>query len=179
MEIHEPGRKYQTIINEKAKTVVDLSDYDRVSSLKDGFLACRKNNKWGVVDSTGKEVLPFEFGELIVMAGGRFLSEFVDASPKYRLLDWQGKVLEHSDGVINLEKMASGHFLIRIDRKNESQQLISRTLIFSPDGKRLFDVPGQFAQSISENGRERFWKFYEDPTRVYWVNVATGRVYRE
>jgi len=179
VEIHEPGRKYQAIINEKAETEVDLSAYDRVSSLKDGFLACRKNNKWGVVDSTGKEVLPFEFGELIVLAGGRFLSDRKPATSTFRLLDWQGNVLENADNPIGLEKMASGHFLIRIDRKNESQQLISRTLIFSPDGKRLFDVPGQFAQSISENGRERFWKFYEDPTRVYWVNVATGRVYRE
>lgn len=178
VEIHEPGRKYQAIINEKAETVVDLSGYDRLSSLKDGYLACRKNNKWGVLDSTGKGVLPFEFGELIVLAGGRFLSEFVDASPKYRLLDWQGKVLEHSDGVINLEKMTSGHFLIRISKKQDAV-FQTRTLVFSPQGERLLDLPGQFAQAISENKQERFWKFYEDPTRVYWVNVATGRVYRE
>lgn len=179
VEIHESGRKYHAIINEKAEMVVDLSAYDRVSYLKDGYLACRKNSKWGVVDSTGKEVLPFEFGELIVMAGGRFLLDRKPVTSTFRLLDWQGNVLENADNPIGLEKMASGHFLIRVDQKNESQQLISRTLIFSPDGKRLFDVPGQFAQSISENGRERFWKFYEDPMRVFWVNVATGKVYRE
>jgi hypothetical protein len=179
VEIHEPGRKYQAIINEKAKIVVDLSDYDRSTSLKDGFLSCRKNGQWGVLDSTGKEVLPFQFGELIVLAGGYFLTERKPATSTFRLLDWQGNVLESADNPINLTQMTSGHFLIRIDQKNATQKLISRTLVFSPRGERLLDLPGQFAQAISENKQERFWKFYEDPTRVYWVNVVTGWVYRE
>jgi hypothetical protein len=51
--------------------------------------------------------------------------------------------------------------------------------IINARGERLLDLPGQFAQAISENKQERFWKFYEDPTRVYWVNVVTGRVCRE
>lgn len=74
--------------------------------------------------------------------------------------------------------MASGHFLIRVSQKQEAV-FQTRTLVFSPWGERLLDLPGQFAHAISENKQGRFWKFYEDPTRIYWVNVATGRVYLE
>jgi WG containing repeat len=172
----ENGKPVWLIVDEKCRTIATLDGLDDAGPgtawyFKNGMMTATKGGKFGLIDSSGRAVLPFQFGKLSLLENGRFLSEEVVFSEKYRLLDWQGNVLGEAktrpESRVD-EKM--GIIMVFLD---------ARTAIFSPDGRRIGEVNGRNPEWTFVAERPGFIRFLDEQNRKFWVDLTTAREFRE
>lgn len=86
-------------MDENAKLRVDKI-YDMASDFKHGFAEVGKGEKWGIIDTNGKEILPIKFDYLMISESDLVLVQRykrhlngVVASRKFAFMDMSGKFL--------------------------------------------------------------------------------------
>lgn len=172
----ENGKPVWLIVDEKCKKIASLDGLDDAGPgsawhFKNGMMTASKGGKFGLIDSSGHEVLPFQFGKLNLLEHGRFLSEEVVLLEKYRLLDWQGNVLDESKTRIEARvDVKTGIFMVDMG---------SRFVLFAADGRRIGEVNGRYPEWANVPERPGFYKFLDSENRKFWVDLTTGREFRE
>ncbi len=181
IRLHEKGKKSWIIINEKAQKVADLSDLDDTGGyfLENGYMAASKSGKWGVIDSNGREVLPFNFQKLSIVESGHFLQEKSETNNKYRLLDWKGQFLAESESRIERRQSNANCLLIVLNYRTVGNNSTAETLIFSNDGVKIGEIKGLFYSKVSSSDKDRFGQFISAEGKQFFVDLKTGREYRE
>src|SRR5690606_29992702 len=54
------------LINKNMQIIVPIGKYDHIESLnKNGFGIVAKNNKFGIINNQGKEVIPLEYNKIV------------------------------------------------------------------------------------------------------------------
>lgn len=107
-----------SILDLKGKTLFNVSEYEELSAdIGDNIFGVKKNGKWGLVDVSGKIVLPIEYDEIILDKYNAYdgLLSCIKKNEKVGFVDREGKVvipceygeisfLSNYDDVICLEK---------------------------------------------------------------------------
>ena len=133
-----------------------------------------------MLDSLGQVAVPFNFGDLTILEGGRFLQEASDKSPKtYRLLNWQGKFIAEADIPIDLRVLDSGECFAALNFKTIGESQQARSLMFSADGRQIAEIPGRYMNDVALGSKKRFAKFWTVDKQVFWVDLETGKAFLE
>lgn len=91
------NRYFQTIVINKAGKIIVPERYDNISAFKNGYATVYiKNKGWGLIDSTGKEVLT---PQLSIVRGNDFAEGWLPVSQNYRywtFVNKEGKFINGS-----------------------------------------------------------------------------------
>jgi hypothetical protein len=177
------------IVDELCRTIAVLKDIDdkkaksRKLDFVKGHLVYPKNGLDGVVDSTGKQVLPFQFNELSIDANGKFLHEFAPNSngKTHQLLDWQGNVLYESDAYIETHvNRETGIMLIGLNMNDKDSFRNARMILLSPDGKEIGVVHGHHPKSVTmPNKQVGYYKFKNVEGKDFWADITRALIFKE
>ncbi|HLP93074.1 MAG TPA: WG repeat-containing protein [Saprospiraceae bacterium] len=168
----ENGKTAWLLVDEKCKEIAVLDGLDDMDMrFKDGMMTASKGGKYGLIDSLGREALPFTYSKLVQLEHGRFLSEELVFSEKYRVLNWQGKVLAESKTRPET----------RIDEKTGIVMVLAdaRTMLFAADGRPIGEVEGRMPEWVNVPDRPGYYKFLDVGNRKFWVDLRSGREFRE
>lgn len=83
------------VVNSRGELVIDTK-YEEVEGVwyAIGFFACKLNEKWGLLDSAGKEILPLEADEIGMKWDGNKFGMFkFKIGDKWGVMDFSGKLL--------------------------------------------------------------------------------------
>lgn len=83
------------VVNSRGELVIDTK-YEEVEGVwyAIGFFACKLNEKWGLLDSTGKEILPIEADEIGIKWDGNEFGMFkFKIGDKWGVMDISGRLL--------------------------------------------------------------------------------------
>jgi hypothetical protein len=151
-------------------------------SLHFGYLPIKKEGKYGLMDSLGQLVMPIEYNRLTIVKNLPIVEELIEqpgGSGKYQTLlrDFSGNVLGESQSRIqtynNDEKTM---FFIVMDRDKPAV----RTLVFNKKGQQVLEVPsGKFVGTEAPIGGKVFGKFLSPEKQYFWVDLETGRAFRD
>ncbi|MBK8564287.1 MAG: WG repeat-containing protein [Saprospiraceae bacterium] len=185
----ENGKPIWLIVDNRCRTIETLNDIDdskarrRKPDFGKGHLVYSRNGLDGLVDSTGKQVLPFRFNELSIDANGKFLHEFAPNSngKSHQLLDWKGNVLYESDSYIRttIDKQ-TGVILIGLNMNDKDSFRNASVILLSTDGKEIGVVYGHYPTLVSmPNKQTGFYKFKSAEGKDFWVDITRGLEFRE
>lgn len=177
--LHADDKTTWVIINEKTEVLAELPGLDDRGgmSIKDGVIVAVKDEKWGLLDSLGKEILPYQFQKLYVIEAGRFVGEAINPSTEHRLLDWQGNLIKESAYPIKSFKSGGGFLFISYSEK-QGEKRQDKTIVFSPDGKQLAEVNGKYVKFDKMNGNEKYAQFIDGENR-FWMSLKNGKSFVE
>jgi hypothetical protein len=185
----ENGKSIWLIVDNRCRTIETLNDIDdnkarrRKPDFIKGHLVYPRNGLDGIVDSTGKQVLPFRFNELFIDANGKFLHKFDPNfnGKSHQLLDWRGKVLYESDSYIETQiDKQTGLILIGIDMNSKENYRNAKVLLLSSDGKEIGVVNGHYTTPVSmPNKQTGFYKFKNAEGKDFWVDITRGLEFKE
>jgi hypothetical protein len=83
------------VVNGRGELVIDTK-YEEIEGIWDaeGFFACKLNEKWGLLDSTGKEIFPIEADQIAIKWDGNEFGMFkFKIGNKWGVMDFSGKLL--------------------------------------------------------------------------------------
>ena len=132
----------------------------------------RGTEQFGLIDSTGKEVLPFRFKQLEIVETGHLLSS-LNAEGNRDLLNWQGNLLATSTSKNSFYcyKTTKG-YLLATNRES--------TWVISPAGRLLQTLPYKVQSANTQEWYSHLARFSDSSTGpAFWVNLETGKEYRE
>lgn len=135
-------------------------------------VATRRDNGFnGLLDSTGKTVLPFQYRYLKILQNNRLLSANSETDAT-NLLDWNGALVYAFPKNVSLTcySAADGYLLLASD---------DLSLVISPQNKMLYTLPGRvFTQPMKPHGQ--YAALYDKQLKkAYWVHIPSGKTFRE
>ena len=177
---NKKGGETDLILDAQGKVITDLGDlvcddiYNRNSRWSFDFLTAQKRGteQFGLIDSTGKVLLPFRFKYLDITETGHLLSS-LNAEGNRELRNWQGELLATSLSKNNFYcyKTASGYLLATNT---------ASTFVISPEGELAHTLPYKVRSAAGMDWYSHLARFGEsDTSPSFWVDLATGREYRE
>jgi WG containing repeat len=178
VQIYENGIKSWAIINEKAEKIADYTDLDDINyfGVEKGLITASKDGKWGLIDSIGKVIVPFQYDELYNIAG-KLLIEKVKPNEIQRLLNWQGEVLAIFGYQGSSSVLPSSYIVVSLEMYNTEKMYV---LLLSPEGKVIKKIEkSQYLGSIDIKGQENYIKLVDDMDRIFLVDVKNGIEFRE
>ncbi|MCC6727649.1 MAG: hypothetical protein IT258_24295 [Saprospiraceae bacterium] len=126
----------------------------------------------GLVDSTGRVLLPFQFQNLEIVAPGKLLSCRNNSSGT-DLMDWRGTVIFSSPKIefFKCQAALDGHLLATTG---------SITVVISPDGKLVRTLPYECRTVSKAVEFQRFAEFLDKKTnQLFWIDFVSGVEFRE
>ncbi len=172
------GVRTNQILDEKGKRIADLGDITaRPHRGKEWavqyYVAQKRGSEdYGLIDSTGRVVLPFQFKDLKIVPPGKLLS-CQNISGGTDLMNIRGEVL------FSMPKKVSFH-----SRETPNGYLLAsaeeETVVISPEGKWVRSLPYKFEDLSQSLDYPNLAKFLDKVTyKTFWVNVETGLEFRE
>ncbi len=178
--VYEKKQSYWAIINERAQIIQALPELtpDYATGLQNGWMAALKNGKWGVIDSTGATVVPFQFGHLWVLPG-KMLCEEVEPGQKYHLLNAKGEIKGTSTTQIQPWPIPGGYTALLLNAGSSDKSQTVQTAVIQPNGTLVTTVAGTFLSPVKVKGQTRFVQIKDKNGLIYLLNLANGVTYRE
>lgn len=179
--LHKSGNLADVILDEKGAVLATLDENLDAASFfanpgdwpGDYFVAQRRDDGYsGVLDSTGKTVLPFKFRALKILCPGKLLSAN-NLNGHTELLNWQGEVIYTASENLRATcfEAANGYLLVSADHS---------TLVVSPEGSVVRTFPDKTAGLSGHPGYPNLAVLYDrNLKKNYWVDVVSGRVFRD
>jgi hypothetical protein len=172
---------YSALVDSSYQIIQKWDDLDSELSysdvLKGGFCAVSKNKKWGIIDSLGQQVLPFEYEYINMLHPGRFFQEFQMKGEKRQLRRWDGTPIGQPHDVVRTQEASDGRIvatLINLEKTSEAAQ----TLLLNNKDEHIQTIEGSLQHFLDFNGYQ-FLKIQIHRDVSYWINLDTGRAYRE
>ncbi len=174
------GQPRDLILDAKGKTLVDLGDmeaidppHERGSRWTVDFLVAQKRGAGlrGLIDSTGKTVLPFNYNNLLVLEKGKLLS-CQNSGGGTDLLDWQGGIIFSSPQMVRFGSYnaQNGYLLASSD---------DLTVVISPDGKLMRTLPYKTLKVAQAVDFQQFAQFSDKVSNQnFWIDFVSGVVFR-
>ena len=116
------------IINDKNETLV-LNNYDQVLPIFDTYLMVKKDDKWGFISNTGKEIMDIKYDAISRMKEDKAV---VELDGKTMIINSSGETLyTFSDNIINItsEQMQ----LMKLDVKDNLEPWLREHVTYSPN----------------------------------------------
>lgn len=172
------GERTNQILDEKGKLIADLGDITarpprgKEWAVKYYVAQKRGGEKDGLIDSTGKVVLPFEFSDLKIITPGKLLS-CQNISGGTDLMNIRGEVL------FSTPKKVAFH-----DRETKNGYLLANTaeetVVISPEGKWVRSLPYKFQNFAQSVDYPNYAEFLDKAIyKSFWINIETGLEFRE
>lgn len=189
VRVEENGQYQWLIVDDRCQTMFALENIDDKKArnqepyFRNGHLVYSQNGLDGLVDSTGKQVLPFKFNELSIDMNGKYLHEFTP-NPNgkgHQLLDWKGNVLYESSAYIetHIDKH-KGIILIGLDMDRKENYRNGKYILLSPKGKVIGEVHGYYATSVSmPEPQSSYYKFKDANGKEFWVDITRTLIFKE
>jgi hypothetical protein len=130
-------------------------EYDVKFGFSDGLVWVRLNDKWGLIDETGKEVIPLKYDDIIFFSEGLV---WVQLNDKWGLIDRTGKeVISLKYDNIYIEDFPEGLAAVKLDGK---WGFIDET------GKEIipvkYDYIGDFSEGFATVKLDGKWGFIDE-----------------
>lgn len=135
-------------------------------------VAIRRDNGFnGLLDSTGKSVLPFQYRYLQILQNNRLLSAKSETDAT-NLLDWNGALVYAFPKNVSLTcySAADGYLLLASD---------DLSLVISPQNKMLYTLPGRVFTQPTKPHRQYAALYDKQLEKAYWVHIPSGKTFRE
>lgn len=176
--LDKKGVRTNQILDEKGKLIADLGDITarphqgKEWAVKYYVAQKRGGENYGLIDSTGKVVLPFEFKDLKIVPPGKLLS-CQNISGGTDLMNLLGEVL------FSTPKKVAFH-----SRETKNGYLLAstgeETVVISPEGKWVRSLPYKFQNLPPSVDYPNYAEFLDKVMyKSFWVNVETGLEFRE
>lgn len=172
------GQRINQILDEKGKLIADLGDItarpSRGKHWADKYYVAQKRGgeDYGLIDSTGKVLLPFQFKDLKIVAPEKLLS-CQNISGGTDLMNIGGEVLFSTPkkAAFSCRETPTGYMLA---------STAEETVIVSPEGIRTKVLPYQ-CENLSQSPDFPDFALFKDKIsyKTFWVNVASGLEFRE
>lgn len=172
------GVRTNQILDEKGKLIADLGDITARPhrgnewAVKYYVAQKRGSEDYGLIDSTGKVLLPFQFKDLKIIASGKLLS-CQNISGGTDLMDIRGEVLFSTPKKVSFHSRETKNGFLLAGTDDE-------TAVVSPEGKLARILPYKFEDLSQSPDYPNLAKFLDKVTyKTFWVNVETGLEFRE
>lgn len=195
--------EYKTIFKEEIKDKVIVSD-SNFSYQKSTYFTAEKDKKWGLFDSTGKLIIPFEYGFISKPYNDQhFLNGWIQTSDfernKCGLINIYTKVnippnydgIKIFDNFLIANKRVGSNYtyqLLHLDGKPISENIYDKMdftngyfIVAKDNFQGIMNTDGKILVPLKFNyiwaetsNLIRIW----DNERYYYINVKTGKEYR-
>lgn len=172
------GVRTNQILDEKGKLIADLGDITarphrgKEWAVRYYIAQKRGSEDYGLIDSTGKVVLPFQFKDLKIVSPGKLLS-CQNISGGTDLMNMRGDVLFSTPKKVafSCRETPNGYLLA---------STAEETAIVSPEGAWTKVLPYKCENLSQSPDFPDFALFMDKVTyKTFWVNVETGLEFRE
>lgn len=172
------GGRTNQILDEKGKLIADLGDITARPhrgnewAVKYYVAQKRGSEDYGLIDSTGKVVLPFQFKDLKIVTPGKLLS-CQNISGGTDLMNMRGEVLFSTPKKVSFHsrETPNGYLLASTE---------AETVIISPEGTLTKVLPYKCENLSQSPDFPDFAQFMDKALyKTFWVDVASGLEFRE
>jgi len=172
------GVRTNQILDEKGKLIADLGDITARPhrgnewAVKYYVAQKRGGEDYGLIDSTGKVVLPFQFKDLKIVTPGKLLS-CQNISGGTDLMNMRGEVLFTTAKKVSFysRETQNGYLLASTEEE---------TVVISPEGKWIRSLPYKFQNLAQSADYPSFAEFLDKVVyKSFWVDVESGLEFRE
>lgn len=172
------GVRTNQVLDEKGKLIADLGDITarphrgKEWAVRYYIAQKRGSEDYGLIDSTGKVVLPFQFKDLKIVHPGKLLS-CQNISGGTDLMNMRGEVLFSTPKKVafSCRETPNGYLLASTPEE---------TVIVSPEGAWTKVLPYK-CENLSQSPDFPDFALFLDQVayKTFWVNVETGLEFRE
>ncbi|MEZ4918538.1 MAG: WG repeat-containing protein [Saprospiraceae bacterium] len=177
VKIQDKQTTYCALVDTRGTLLKKLDQLDEVHALEDGYLVAERQGKWGILDSTGAEVFPFEYRKLRVLIPGYLVAESLDGD-RFRVITWDGKIQEGDYNVdVNKGDLNIGLLVCVFDANHTLET--AHTWCMPVTGKG-WETPGYLYQHEVRGYKLIRWAKLKTPQgKIYVVDGLTGRAFKE
>jgi hypothetical protein len=181
VSLNENGQEKWRIVSNKLQSLAELPNFDGKASMTQGFIIGSVNGKYGVIDSLGKSVMPFEYNELTMLNYLPFVTEKVAVGGKYKyiLRNFAGKILQESyfnlgENSTNNDTMEQ-YVYINVREDNSAHKV----MIFNLGGEKVLEVMDARYSGSWNGNKRREVSFLNSANKTFYVDIKNKIEYRE
>jgi hypothetical protein len=177
VKIQDKQASYCALVDARGTLLKKLDQLDEVHPLEDGYLVAERQGKWGILDSTGAEVFPFEYRKLRVLIPGYLVAESLDGD-RFRVITWDGKIQEGDYNVdVSKGDLSIGLLVCVFDANHTLETANTWCMPVTGEG---WETPGYLYQhEVRGYNLIRWVKLKSPKGKIYFVDGFSGRAFKE